>query len=127
MRGNSLAFSRLMNAYDVSISEGTGFVSVKFRELETNPQALAPLPPPNFNPVPPQTVGVVLDVRRTYSAASDFYGGVNAGGEAYELYKEGLLQHSFGFKVLKGADRKGFYEIQEVKIFEVSSVVLEVV
>lgn len=47
------------------------------------------------------------------------------GNDILTLYRDGVInQHSFGFKTIKSEDKKGYREIQEVKIFEISTVVL---
>ncbi|RZK11454.1 MAG: HK97 family phage prohead protease [Flavobacterium sp.] len=45
------------------------------------------------------------------------------GNDVLNLYKEGVLnEHSIGFKTIKAANRGSYNEIQEVKLFEFSTV-----
>ena len=45
------------------------------------------------------------------------------GRDTYELYKEGhITEHSIGFQTVKSQAKSGYNEIQEIKLFEGSSV-----
>lgn len=45
--------------------------------------------------------------------------------DVLQLYMDGVInQHSFGFKTIKAENKKGYREIQEVMIYEISTVVL---
>ena len=45
------------------------------------------------------------------------------GRDTYELYKDGhITEHSIGFQTIKSAAKQGYNEIQEIKLFEGSSV-----
>lgn len=47
------------------------------------------------------------------------------GNDILKLYRDGVInQHSFGFKTVKNQQKTGYNEIQEVFLFEVSTVVL---
>lgn len=47
------------------------------------------------------------------------------GNDILKLYRDGVInQHSFGFKTVKNQQKSGYNEIQEVFLFEVSTVVL---
>lgn len=70
-------------------------------------------------------------VAKPYKLEEDAYGlkayvkmpNTTLGRDTYELYKDGhITEHSIGFQTVKSQAKTGFNEIQEIKLFEGSSV-----